>query len=149
MSRRASAWAPAGLWAIVIFMMSTDSLSALHTRSLLEPLLRFLFPWLSPEQLAICHFVARKLAHVTEYLIFALLLDRGFRRDSPVSAARAPRAALVVAVLYALSDEGHQALVARRTPSLYDCGFDSFGAAIGSLIAAARAGAAKPNRPPR
>jgi VanZ family protein len=135
-SARVSAWAPAGVWAGVIFLMSTDTLSAAHTRDVFEPILRFLFPSLSPEAFELLHAHARKLAHVSEYLVFALLLDRGFRRDSPLAPSRAPLAALAVAAFYSLTDEGHQAFVDSRTPSLYDCGFDSFGAAIGAICAA-------------
>jgi len=138
-SSRASAWAPAGVWALVIFLMSTDSMSADHTRSLLMPILRFVVPSLSQEAIELVHFAIRKLAHVGEYLVFAVRLDRGFRRDSPVSASWAPIAALAIAALYSLTDEAHQAFVASRGASLYDCGFDSLGAATGALISLRRA----------
>ncbi len=137
MSARFSAWAPAALWAVVIFVMSTDSMSAEHTRRILEPIFRSFYPSLSPEAFELVHHAVRKLAHVTEYVVFAVLLDRGFRRDSPLAPSRAPFAALAVAMLYSLSDEGHQLVVASRTPSLYDCGIDSFGAVLGSIGAAA------------
>jgi VanZ family protein len=142
-SERFAAWAPAAFWAAWIFVMSTDALSAEHTRSLIEPVLRFFYPSLSPESFEVVHAITRKLAHVTEYLVFAVLLDRGFRRDSPIAPARAPLAALVAASLYSLTDEAHQSFVASRTASLYDCGLDSIGAAIGAgaitLLNASRA----------
>ena len=145
MRARLAAWAPAAFWAAWIFLMSTDVMSAEHTR-LIEPVLRFFYPSLSPEAFEVVHAIMRKLAHVGEYLIFALLLDRGFRRDSPLSPAHAPLAALVAAALYSLTDEAHQSFVASRTPSLYDCGLDSIGAAIGAgakaLVSASRGRAA-------
>ena len=133
MSEKVSAWAPAVAWALLIFWMSTDSFSAFHTSRFLEPILRFFVPSLSPDAFAVIHFIVRKLGHVSEYLVFAVLLDRGFRRESPLAASRAPLAGLVVAALYSLADEGHQTLVGSRTGSLYDCGFDCFGAALGAL----------------
>lgn len=135
MSARLTAWMPAVGWAAFIFSMSTDEMSAEHTRSWIEPILRFVFPGISPSAVVFAHFVIRKLAHVSEYLVFAILVDRAWRRDAPLPAAPAPLAGLVIAALYSLGDEGHQMLVPSRGASLLDCGFDTFGAAIGSLVA--------------
>ena len=115
--------------------MSTEEMSAEHTRRWLEPIVRFFLPSLPQAAFDLVHADVRKLAHVVEYFVLALLLDRGWRRGSTLSPARAPLAAFVVAALYSLSDEGHQAFVAVRTASLFDCGWDSFGAALAAHLA--------------
>jgi VanZ family protein len=81
------------------------------------------------------HLMLRKLAHVTEYAIFALLLY-----SLPVEKAQAPwrprRAALCIlgAALYSLTDEFHQSFVPGRHASLLDCGLDTLGAALAMLV---------------
>ncbi len=130
MSRRLSAWAPAVAWAAVIFWMSTDSMSAAHTSAILLPIVRLVFPSITDQEFEVVHFAVRKLAHLTEYMVFALLLDRGFREGSSIRPSRAPLAALVVAALYSLTDEAHQVVVASRGPSLRDCGIDVAGALL-------------------
>jgi VanZ family protein len=134
---RVSAWAPAVAWALVIFFMSTEEMAAAHTRRWLEPIVRFFFPSVPEASFELGHHVVRKLAHVTEYFVFALLLHRGWRRGSMLAPARAPFAAFAVAALYSLTDEGHQTFVAGRAATLVDCGLDSLGAAIAALAARA------------
>jgi len=128
-----SAWAPVVAWAALIFSMSTDSMSADHTRTILWPIVHFFHPSISDEAFDVVHFVVRKLAHFSEYAVFAFLLDRALRLGSSIAPSRAPIAAVVAAVLYSLTDEGHQAFVASRGPSLRDCGVDASGAAFMAL----------------
>jgi VanZ family protein len=115
--------------------MSADGMSAEHTRGWIEPLIRLFAPGLHPHAVDLAHVALRKLGHLGEYLLFALLIDRGLRLDSPLPGVRPARAAFFAAALYSLSDEGHQAFVASRGASLVDCGIDSIGAAIGALVA--------------
>lgn len=129
-----SAWGPAVLWAAFIFSMSTDEMSSYHTRTWIEPLVRFVVPGLSREGFEIVHSVIRKLGHVSEYFVLALLIVRGCRRGSTLSPVRAPLAAFVASALYALSDEAHQFFVASRSASLIDCGIDSLGAALAARL---------------
>lgn len=135
---RVAAWAPAVVWALVIFFMSTEEMSAARTRSWIEPIVRFFLPSLSEASFDLVHAVVRKLAHVAEYFALALLVDRGWRQGSMLSPARAPLAAFAVAALYSLSDEWHQTFVAQRTASLLDCGWDSLGAALAARLASWR-----------
>jgi VanZ family protein len=127
------AWLPAIGWAVLIFSMSTDTFSAEHTGSVLEPLLRWLVPSLSAEQFDTIHFLIRKSAHLSEYFVFCLLLYRGVR-----GARRGWRwswgfAALCCAAGYSVLDEIHQAFVASRTASAYDSLLDSTGAFVAFL----------------
>ncbi len=135
---RVSAWAPAIVWASVIFFMSTDEMSEAHTRVWLEPIVRLFLPALSEAAFDIVHAVVRKLAHVAEYFVLTLLAERGWRQGSMLSPGRAPLAAFVAAVLYSLTDEGRQMFVPDRTASLLDCGWDSLGAALAARLASWR-----------
>lgn len=136
MGRTLTAWAPAIAWAAVIFFFSTEEFAAEHTSNWLEWAVRFILPSLSPRTFDVLHVALRKAAHVGEYFVFALLLDRGWRQGSPLRPRWAPLAAFVVAALYSLTDEWHQSFVPERTASLFDCGFDSFGAALAARGAA-------------
>lgn len=135
---RVSAWAPAVVWALVIFSMSSEGMSADRTRNWLEPIIRLFLPALSEASLDLIHVVLRKSAHVAEYFVLALLIDRGWRRGSTLPPARAPLAAFAVAALYSLTDEGHQRFVAGRAASLLDCGWDFLGAALAARLASWR-----------
>ena len=132
------AWAPAVAWAALIFVMSTDKLSAEHTRIWIEPVVRFVLPRLSAHAFAIFHTALRKFAHLGEYAVFSWLLERALRLESPVPAAHAPIVALAVAMLYSLTDEAHQWFVASRGASWADCVRDTIGGAIGAEIARRR-----------
>ena len=78
----------------------------------------------------------RKLAHLTEYAIFALLLYRSCRGRN--SSGWRPRLAfwcVVTAALYSVTDEYHQSFTPNRVPSALDCVIDITGAAVGMLLA--------------
>ncbi len=102
-------WLAVVLWMGVIFALSaTPSLA-----SPFEP---------------VYDFILRKLAHVTIYAVLTTLLFRAFR----LHMARATYAwllAMLVAGLYACSDEWHQTFVPGREGSLRDVGIDTLGIA--------------------
>lgn len=129
---RLRTWGPAAAWAAFILLMSTGALSGESTGSLLRMLLDGLGIELSAAELRTLHFVMRKAAHVGEYLVFALTLDRGFTAARGADSSLPPFAA---AALYSFCDEAHQALVPSRTGSIVDCAFDTFGAGLGLLLA--------------
>jgi VanZ family protein len=127
-------WGPAVLWAAFILAMSTGAMSGGSTGALLATVFAALGLELEPPILETIHVAIRKSAHVTEYLVFALMLDRGF--SAGVGHRRGVSwAPLVMAVTLSLIDETHQALVPSRTGSIVDCGFDAVGAAVGVLVA--------------
>ena len=121
-------WWPALLWAAVIFTMSTDTFSAEHTASVIEPVLRWLFHSLTEAQFAVIHHLIRKSAHFTEYFIFCLFLYRGVRGGRAGWRWSWGLEALFIAAAYSVLDEVHQAFVASRTASPYDSLLDSTGA---------------------
>ena len=131
-------WLPLLIWLGVIFVDSTDLMSAEHTSRFLVPILRWLKPDVAPETIRSVHTAVRKCAHVAEYAILALLLWRALRSGSAV---RAKMSTLVAAILlgcavFAASDEFHQSFVKSRTPSLRDVLLDIAGALFGLLIGA-------------
>jgi len=122
------AWWPAIVWACVIFTLSTDSFSSEHTASVFMPVVRWLIPSFTQDQLDFIHHIIRKSAHFTEYFIFCILLYRGVRGDRKGWRWTWGIAALSVAAGYSIMDEIHQAFVVSRTASPYDSLLDSIGA---------------------
>ena len=102
--RVASEWLPVVAWAAVIFAIS--SIPSLGTG------------------LGVWDLVLRKLAHATEYAVLGFLLAR------VVSIAPA----LLIGVLYAVSDELHQTFVSGRHGAPRDVAIDAAGVAIGLLV---------------
>lgn len=110
--------------------MSTDSFSAEHTASVIEPILRWLISSLTEDQFLSIHYFIRKSAHFSEYFVFCLLLYRGVRAGRKGWRRTWGIAALSVAAGYSILDEIHQAFVASRTASAYDSLLDSVGAFV-------------------
>jgi VanZ family protein len=121
-------WIPVILWTGFLFLMSTDMFSADATFPIIARILRFLDPSISARHMEHLHTIIRKLAHVTEYFIFGILLFRAFRSGSvEPRALRWAFSSLLVLALLAASDEFHQSFSAERTASIVDVGIDSFG----------------------
>lgn len=130
----ALAWVTTALWAAVIFTLSTETYSASFTAWLLYQALGILHLHLSPAAFAMLHLLIRKLAHLTEYAIFSLLLYQSLQfNPSPTWRLRTALWAVLVAGLYSLTDEYHQVFTPGRTASLMDCGIDTTGAILAML----------------
>jgi VanZ family protein len=131
-------WLPLVTWVGVMFVGSTNLMSAEHTSHYIVPFLLWLRPGMSPKTIWTILVVVRKCAHVTEYAILALLLWRALRN---VPVLHAKPAILIGAVLlgcaaFAASDEFHQTFVKSRTPSVRDVFLDVAGAVAGLSIGA-------------
>jgi VanZ family protein len=132
-----SYWLPAVLWVALLFLMSTGAYSMQSTSSIIEPVLRFIVPSISARTIDFVHSVIRKLAHLTEYFIFGLLLFRAFRSGSDQSQVRRwVFSSLVVLVLFAATDEVHQSLVPDRTGSVVDVVIDTAGGILALCVSA-------------
>jgi VanZ family protein len=135
MRRRVWRYGPLLVWLAFIFFASTGEFSASNTSLIIGPLLRWIFPNISEEQLAFAHFMIRKAGHFTEYAILGWLAARAF-----ISSSRQKLRdhwfliALALVVLYALSDEYHQSFVASRTASIYDSFIDMAGGLFALLL---------------
>ena len=127
---------PVIAWMALIFLGSTDVLSAEHTSRFLAPFLRWLNPQISLAALAEIQFAVRKLGHVTEYAILAILLWRALRAGTVWTTKRSILFALTVlgCAIFAASDEFHQAFVPSRTSSPQDVMIDICGALIGLMM---------------
>ena len=128
-------YAPLVVWMGFIFFASTREFSASNTSQIIGPLLRWLFPDISEENLVLAHYITRKIAHFIEYAILAWLAARAF----VTSSRQALRqwwffAALLLIVLYSLSDEYHQSFVPTRTGSIYDSLIDMSGGLAALLL---------------
>ena len=103
-------WWPALVWAVVIFIFSTDGFSLQHTGRLI-----------------------RKAAHLFEYFIFFVFIYRAMRRSRPGWHWSWAFGAWLIAVIYSGLDEFHQVFVASRGPSAWDSLLDSTGAFVALL----------------
>jgi VanZ family protein len=123
-------YGPLVVWASLIFIGSGSVLSAEHTSVVLQ-IVKWFYPSASPTFLAWFHFLVRKAGHLTEYAILAMLAARAFRNSShQFIKLHWFKLSLLLAVMYALTDEFHQSFVPSRTASLHDSLIDSAGALI-------------------
>lgn len=128
LSRRLFYWLPPLLWMGVIYWFSTDNFSANNTGWILDRLMRFLLPGISPQQLQFLHYALRKTGHFALYAAFALLLMRAFRAGSQVRwRFRWALYSFFIVSGYALLDELHQSFTRHRTASIYDSAIDIAG----------------------
>ena len=129
-------WLPVLMWLGVMFVGSTGLLSAEQTSRFFVPFLRWLKPDIATETLAQIHFYVRKLGHISEYAILAMLLWRAVRSATNL---RMKKSIVFVAVwlacgIFAASDEFHQTFIASRTATSSDVAIDLCGAFIGLII---------------
>jgi VanZ family protein len=128
-------WAVTAAWAGIMSVLSTRAYSSSVTGSLLAQLLFLLHIHLTPQTFETFHALIRKLAHLTEYAIFGLLLYQSFEPRHPERwNTRGAFGALLVAGLFSLADEYHQSFVPGRNASLADCALDTAGALLGLIL---------------
>jgi len=134
-SKTISRYLPLIAWMAFISFASTGNFSASNTSRIIGPLVLWLFPDTTPESMLVIHAVVRKIAHLTEYALLAILASRAFR-GSPREGLRARwfLASVVLIVVYALVDEYHQSFVPSRTGSIYDSLIDMTGGFIALVI---------------
>jgi VanZ family protein len=126
-------WLPVMIWMTLIFGASTDLGRPENTSRFIRPFLLWLNPKMPEETIEKVHFVIRKTAHFVEYSILGLLLWRLIHFDPACAGCRSREfwTALLVAALYAASDEFHQSFVPGREASVRDVLLDSCGAGFG------------------
>ncbi len=116
----------------VIFLASSDAGSAEHSGRIVGRLLLWLglAPRMSPDQFAAVNHYVRKAGHLTEYAILAALLHRALARGKRRWSPGRVGAVLMIAALFAATDEFHQMFVPSRTPAGWDVLLDTIGAAV-------------------
>jgi VanZ family protein len=134
----AKSWLPVLVWMAVIFAASSDTASALRSSRIIEPILRWLFPDMSAHDLKLWVLIGRKIAHLTEYAILALLLWRALRKpvkgDPRSWSWKEAQMSLLLVVAYSASDEFHQMFVPTREASVRDVFIDMCGGILGLLL---------------
>ncbi len=119
----------------LIFLGSTDVLSAEHTSRFIGPFLRWLDPHLSGAAIEQVQFFVRKAGHVTEYAVLAALLVRAAVNVLwPQKMLGSATAVFLLSAAFAASDEFHQRFVPTRTASPRDVAIDCAGALGGIAI---------------
>ncbi len=122
----------------LIFGASTGAGSSEHTSRIIRPVLRWLIPGIADATVRRVQFVVRKGGHLSEYAALAWLLWRV--RRQPVKNDPRPWRwseavfALLMAVLFAATDEAHQSMVPSREGRISDVFIDAAGAALGLLV---------------
>ncbi|MEP6821873.1 MAG: VanZ family protein [Chthoniobacterales bacterium] len=124
-------WLPLVVWLLVIFVASTDLMSAEHTSRIIGPFMRWLIPDLTPAAIAKVQLIVRKGAHVTEYAILAGFLARAFLHGVAKITTRHALSIWLLCTANAALDEWHQTFVGSRTGSPIDVMIDSAGVLAG------------------
>ena len=107
-------WLPVILWAVVIFSFSAK-------------------PTTRTSEIYWQDFIVKKSAHVFEYGILTILLFRALKKGG-IEKKEAVVYSVILAVLYALSDEFHQSFTPGREPTLRDVFFDTAGSFLAVYI---------------
>lgn len=124
-----TAYVPLIVWTIVMLGLGSGVGAANETSQFIRPLLEFVFPAAAPETLAVYHGYIRKLAHVVEYALLAVLAARVFAGSKWRFALSL---AFVIAV--AVADEVNQGFNPARTSSPWDVLLDTAGGAAALLF---------------
>lgn len=80
--------------------------------------------------------IIRKIAHMSEYMIltFILILALRSKHTWNMKIGKAILIALVICLLYSITDELHQTFVPGRSGLAIDCLIDTFGGCIAAII---------------
>jgi VanZ family protein len=126
---------------LIIFFASSDPQSFQHSSRIIGPLLRWLFPGITPETEDQLVFICRKGAHFLEYALLGILAWLALRslqpqpQPQPQSWSRGDAVkALIIVFVYAISDEIHQAFVPSRQGAAVDVLIDTLGGAAGLFL---------------
>jgi VanZ family protein len=126
-------YAPLVIWILVILGLGGPIGSMNETSRFIRPLLEFLFPTASPENLTFVHGMIRKSAHFVEYGILAIFAVRTFGTIFNGSLRRFAIAFVLTAVIASI-DEYQQSFNPARTSSSFDVLLDLFGAVAALLL---------------
>jgi len=121
-------------WMLVIFWFSHQPASESSTLSsgitqMITDVLKKVIPTLSIN-IEGFHHIMRKNAHFFIYAVLGLLVDKGLK-SSEITGCRRFGLAVIICVLYAISDEVHQVFIPGRAGQIGDVFIDSIGALAG------------------
>ena len=118
----------ASVWLVLVLFLGSASFSAQETGRFVLPALKLLMPGAPFAQLHGVHLVLRKLAHLTEYAVLALLWFKAVHGAGGRTPRSAACVALSICLLCAFADEVHQSTLPSRQGSARDVLIDGFGA---------------------
>jgi len=115
------------IWMIFIFIMS--SFTATTSSSQSGFFVNLISNILNIDNIDIISFIIRKLAHFTEYFILGLLVFNMIKCYNKKIIW-----AIIICILYAISDEVHQIFIPGRSCQIMDIIIDSLGSIIGIYL---------------
>ena len=114
-------------WMILIFTMSSfNSTESSNQSNFIVNIIANIF---NINNISILSLIIRKLAHFTEYFILGLLVY-----NLIYSNQKKAYFAIIICVLYAISDEIHQLFVPGRSCQVLDVIIDSSGSLLGIIL---------------
>jgi VanZ family protein len=131
------AWTLVIIWMLLIFFFSSQVATDSNGMSTgltvaIRNLIIQIYPKLSISIETLNHFI-RKSAHFLVYFGLGFLLKNAYQVSGYLN-FRGSVYALMVSILYAISDEIHQMFVPGRGPGIKDVFIDSIGALAGILV---------------
>ena len=126
--RKIIKWSCLLIWMTIIFILSNQPNSGEFTYSIIDNIFN------SPNSIInIINFIARKLAHFTEYFILAFFTINVLKEYT-----KKEKIILIISIIicftYAITDEFHQAFVIGRTSQFKDVLIDTSRSIVGVLI---------------
>ncbi len=137
-----SAWIPASICVLLVFISSSDNFSEENTGSVLRPIVENLMGSFSDPIWAKLLYGIRKVGHFFAYGFVSIVFFRAWRMTFRLSHAysavtaslRAAAVALLSTLILCSTDEFHQAFLPKRTGSPFDVLLDMCGAVTCHLI---------------
>ncbi|MDO4963056.1 MAG: VanZ family protein [bacterium] len=122
------------IWMIIIFLFSNQPNSSASTKIVIGQVITTATKTpINNNHINIINFFIRKLAHITEYFILAILVIN-LIKEYTNKYKYIFIFTLFICFIYAITDEIHQAFVFNRTSSIYDAFIDVIGVLIYLLI---------------
>lgn len=135
-------WASVILWMFIIFLLSgqnakeSSNLSTGITEKIIEIIVPSFNDMSVLEKADIMdsiHHIVRKTAHAAAYFMLGILCI-SVMQTNLIKPFKKIILSLGICLVYAISDETHQAFIPGRGPSPYDVGIDFCGSLIGILV---------------
>jgi len=114
------------LWMLVIFLLSSSN--SIQSNNQSGYIVNYMANIFNISNIKLLSYIIRKIAHLSEYFILGALtinMITCYKKKTYI--------AIIICILYAISDEIHQSLVPGRSPQIIDILIDSIGSLIGIL----------------
>jgi VanZ family protein len=121
------------LWMGLIFSLSTATFSSAQTEPFIASLCSKLMPWFAVLNIETAELLIRKMAHLSEYFIFGIIITHLLKKRSGLTPISQIFLVVPFGITYAISDELHQSFVPSRTASEMDVLLDTIGLVCGTF----------------